>query len=85
MFRPPINRAMRHLDRKLFEKRFPLTAAMVQDNTQISTIIGELHKSKDLLRLERISSVKPVPAETPAAANQKCVLLKPEIRISGMR
>ncbi|MCJ1368454.1 tRNA(m(1)G37)methyltransferase [Acarospora aff. strigata] len=76
MFRPPVNRAMRVLDRSFFKKRIPLAAARVLDNTKISKCRKELERSKELLRLERIAVVRPDPEEGPRASGRKCLLLQ---------
>ncbi|KAI9838647.1 MAG: hypothetical protein M1819_004961 [Sarea resinae] len=55
MFRPPVNRAMRVLDRSFFKKRVPLSAARIPDNKKISKIRTELDRSQDLLRQPRIT------------------------------
>jgi len=75
---------MRVLDRSFFQKRVPLTAARILDNKKISNCRRELEKSKDLLRLERIAIVRPDPEEGPGPNGRKCLLLKPEIKCSGM-
>ena len=84
MFRPPVNRAMRVLDRAFFQKRVPLTAARVWDRSKISICRKDLEKSKDLLVLERMPTVHPDPEEGSGSNGRKCLLLKPEIKRSGM-
>lgn len=74
MFRPPINRAMRVLDRSYFQKTVPLAAARVLEKKQIARCRQEL--ANDLLKLERVSVVKDDPLEK----NLKALLLRPEIR-----
>ena len=81
MFRPPINRAMRSLDRAFFQKRIPICAARVLDNKTISKCRSELQNSQDILRLERIANVRPDPAE--GTVGRKCLLLKPDVREQG--
>jgi tRNA (guanine37-N1)-methyltransferase len=83
MFRPPVNRAMRVLDRSFFYKKIPLSAAKVFENTKISQIRGELTKSKDILFLDRYANVKLDDSE-PVELKKRCVLLKPEIKYDGM-
>ncbi|KAI9710747.1 MAG: tRNA(m(1)G37)methyltransferase [Bogoriella megaspora] len=78
MFRPPVNRAMRVLDRTFFQKRIPLCAARIQDNKNISKIRSQLERSRDVLQLERIAAVRFDPTDQNHV--RKCVLLKPEIR-----
>ncbi|KAI9766564.1 MAG: tRNA(m(1)G37)methyltransferase [Candelina submexicana] len=80
MFRPPINRTMRVLDRSFFRKTLPLSAARVNGNKMISKCRAELERSKDLLRMARIGSVQPDPDTDMASWGRKCLLLKPEVR-----
>jgi len=78
--RPPIDRAMRTLDRAFFKKRIPISAARITSNNLISKCRGELEKSKDMLMMERMSTVR---ADPEAASSGKCILLKPEIKFNG--
>ncbi|KAI4283918.1 MAG: hypothetical protein L6R35_005022, partial [Caloplaca aegaea] len=55
MFRPPINRAMRDLDRSFFKKRIEIAAACVLDRTKIAACQRRL--SQDILRLDRLPPV----------------------------
>lgn len=75
MFRPPINRAMRALDRSFFEKSIPISAARISDNKQISKYRTEL--GHDLLRLDRVSAVRSV--RDSDGQEGKALLLKPEV------
>lgn len=81
MFRPPINRAMKSLDRAFFRKDVYLAAACVLDSKLIATYRNELHG--DILKLERLTPIRPIPAGIPADRNTKCLLLKPDIQIKG--
>ena len=78
MFRPPINRAMKVLDRSFFQKKILLSAAQVLNNQDIASCRRELQRSKDILALERYSSVHPAPS-TAANTSRKCILLRPEV------
>ena len=78
MFRPPVNRAMKALDRSYFQKRVPLAAARVLQSKQISKCRVILED--DLLKLERTSVVKN-DLEDPT---MKAILLKPEIKPDSM-
>ena len=75
MFRPPINRLMKVLDRSFFQKSVPISAARVKEKTQIARFLKELNN--DLLRLRRISTVILI-------EDAKALLLKPEIKANGM-
>ena len=78
MFRPPVNRAMRALDRSYFDKKVPLAAARVFESRNIAKYRTELHE--DLLRIDRIHTVK----QDPKQKDFKSLLLKPEIRPDSM-
>ena len=79
MFRPPVNRAMRVLDRSCFQKRVPLSAAKVYDKTQISKLRSEL--GHDVLRLERFQCVQPIRGTK--GEEHKALLLDPRIKPNG--
>jgi len=83
MFRPPINRAMRVLDKTFFRKEYPTSAAKVFDMRTISRVQKEFVKSKDLLNIRAVFPVQPVPAEYSSDA-QKCILLRPQINYNGV-
>lgn len=95
MFRPPVNRAMRVLDRSFFRKTVPLSAATVFENTNISRIRTELMKSRDLLAVPRQTPVRDVQEKTVQAFKKpgeaieksdllkKCLLLREEIKYDG--
>ena len=78
MFRPPINRAMRVLDRSYFQKKVPLAAARILEKKHIARCRNEL--GNDLLKLERVSVVK----DDPEDKNLKALLLRPEVKYDSM-
>lgn len=78
MFRPPVNRAMRVLDRAFFKKTVPLSAARVLDNKNISKCRTELTNSHDLLTVERLSTVRSDPDQERARRGMRCLLLRPD-------
>jgi tRNA (guanine37-N1)-methyltransferase len=80
MFRPPINRAMRELDRSFFQRRIPISAARLGNPRDIGPSKKALEKSKDLLGLAKLQSIRPDPS---GEAGRKCLLLKPEIKHDG--
>ncbi|KAL8905205.1 MAG: hypothetical protein Q9171_006762 [Xanthocarpia ochracea] len=79
MFRPPVNHAMRILDRAFFQKDVNLAAACVMNSKNIATCRNELHN--DILKLERLPPIRPVPLNISADKNLKCLLLKPDTRL----
>lgn len=80
MIRPPVNRAMRVLDRSFFKKNVLLSAARVNDRKQISKIRGDL--GHDVLRVGRMQSVQSI--RSPQGEESKAVLLHPRIKTDGM-
>ena len=84
MFAPPVNRAMRVLDRSFFQKTVPTSAARIFNNKDISRCRTELHKAKDALDLSRIAPIRPDPSEERAANGGKCILLRPEVIHKGI-
>jgi tRNA (guanine37-N1)-methyltransferase len=83
MLRPPVNRAMRQLDRAFFRKTIAISAARIFNNQHISQCRQDLDKSQDLLRHERISTVQREPETEPGYSARKCLLLRPEIKHNG--
>ena len=79
MFRAPLQRGMRTLDRATFAKTVPLKAARVFDNKNIAKVRTALERSKDALQQERLGSVYSDPDPERAKAGTKCVLLRPEV------
>ena len=82
MFRPPVNRAMRLLDRAFFSKDCPISAARIFDIKNVSRIRNDFAKSKDILVLRQIMPIKPDP-DAYSSVNRKCLLLRPEIKHDG--
>ncbi|KAK6431249.1 tRNA(m(1)G37)methyltransferase, partial [Oleoguttula sp. CCFEE 5521] len=77
MFRAPVNRSTRTLDRNFFRKVIPLQAARIFENKNISNVRSELERSKDALHQDRLGSVFPDPDPDRAKLGTKCVLLRP--------
>lgn len=80
MWRPPVNRLMRSLDRSFFQRTVELKAARVFHNKNISNCRSALERSKDALSQERLGSVHPDPDAERAKQGKKCILLRPEVR-----
>lgn len=82
--RPPINRAMRTLDRSFFKSTVSISAARVFQNKYISQCRAELIKSKDITQLDRLDPIRQVDALSDfAKSGQKCLLLRSEIKHDG--
>jgi hypothetical protein len=80
LYRPPINRAMRVLDRSFFQKTIPIAAATVFEDRNISLVRGKVQSAGHLFGVFSIKSI--VPDET--VPGRKCVLLQPGIRATGL-
>ncbi|KAJ5161234.1 tRNA (guanine) methyltransferase Trm5 [Penicillium capsulatum] len=78
MFRPPVNRAMRTLDRSFFRKTVPISAAKIFQNSEISKVRKELTNSRDLLALPRMSSVQDI--KEPDGVTRKALLLREDLK-----
>lgn len=79
MFRPPVNRLMKVLDRSFFQKKIPISAARIFDKKNIAKCRTELRQ--DALQLDRLLLIRPVPESESRGA--KDMLLKPEIDPEG--
>jgi tRNA (guanine37-N1)-methyltransferase len=84
MFAPPVNRAMKVLDRSFFQKTIQTSAARIFNNKDISRCRTELEKSKDGLIMNRIQPVRPDPDPQRAQKGGRCILLRPEVLPNGM-
>ena len=79
MFRPPVDRAMRVLDRSFFQKSIPIAAVRIRDHRQISKYRAEL--GRDTLRLDRMQTVRSV--RDSEGQETKALLLRPEVKLDG--
>jgi hypothetical protein len=86
-FLPPINRAMKVLDRSFFQKDIPISAASVLLPKDISRCRAAFVKSRELLNPPTVSinPVCPDPRPDLKAAGRKCLLLKPEVKHDGQQ
>lgn len=82
MFRPPINRTMRVLDRSFFRKTVPLSAATIYKASDIANVRRELMKSKDMLALPRLAAIREV--KDAEGEMRRGVLLREGIKVDGM-
>lgn len=79
LLRPPVLGPSTILNKAAFAQTLNIAAASVRDIKNITRLRQELFKSKDLLAIERQSSVVPDPDTSLAAKGRKCLLLKPTI------
>ena len=83
LFRAPAVRGIKVLDRSLFSKKLPTTAAMVKDNRNIAKYRKELQKSRDLLLLPHLNGIIAHPDPAIAQKGTKCIILSPEVNTSS--
>lgn len=81
MFRAPVNRSMRVLDRAFFHRDIPISAAEVSDIKNLSRVRQTLLKTQEILNVRQYHPIQSLGEEKDAA---KCVLLKPGIVSDGM-
>ncbi|KAJ4343230.1 tRNA(m(1)G37)methyltransferase [Didymella glomerata] len=79
MFAPPVNRAMKVLDRSFFQRTVPASAARIFKPQDIARCRKELQLSRDTLPNNRIQPVRPDPDAARAQKGGKCLVLKPEV------
>lgn len=82
MFAPPINRAMKVLDRSFFRKTVNTSAARIFSPKDISHVRTALERSRDALKI-RLDAVRPDTDAVRAAKGGKCLILKPEVVHNG--
>lgn len=82
MFAPPVNRAMKVLDRSFFQKTVKTSAARVFNPKDISRVRADLMRSRDTLQ-SRLGAIRPDADAARAAKGVKCLLLKPEVVHNG--
>lgn len=81
MIRPPVNRAMRTLDRSFFRRSVPLSAARIFKLSDITNVRKELAKSQDLLVLPRISGIRELKGQDGEV--WKALLLREDLKADG--
>jgi tRNA (guanine37-N1)-methyltransferase len=77
LFLPPVNRAMKVLDRSFFQKKIPLSAARIFRPKDISRVRKEC--ASDLLRVKRVELMP----EDPENKARKLLLLWPKVKADG--
>lgn len=85
LFRPPVVRsAVGTLDRSLFSKTIPISAARISNIKKIAHHRMELTKTKELLLLERLTNIRSDPDPARASKGGKCFLLNPQVKPEGI-
>jgi len=82
MFAPPVNRAMKVLDRAFFQKTVPTAAARIFNPKDISRVRNDLDRSHDVIK-NRFAPIRPDPDAARSEKGGKCILLRPEVVPSG--
>ncbi|KAF2400490.1 hypothetical protein EJ06DRAFT_582318 [Trichodelitschia bisporula] len=77
---PPVNRAMRTLDRAFFKKTFAISAARIFNNKHIAQCRKDLERSHDALGMDRLMNVTQDPSLELAKEGRRCILLRPDIK-----
>jgi tRNA (guanine37-N1)-methyltransferase len=83
MFTPPVNRAMKVLDRTFFQKTILTSAARIFNPKDISRCRKELTASRDTLPNNRVDPIRPDPDTARAQKGTKCLVLRPEVVHGG--
>jgi tRNA (guanine37-N1)-methyltransferase len=83
MFAPPVNRAMKVLDRSFFHKTIPTSAARIFNPKNISRCRNELTASRDTLPGNRIDPIRADADPQKAQKGAKCLVLRPEVVHDG--
>jgi hypothetical protein len=82
LFGPPINRAMRVLDREFFKKTVPLSAARIFDAKNTTIIRREC--KEDMLRVPRVDPMRLDPDQE-RYPNCKVLFMRPEVKHDSER
>jgi tRNA (guanine37-N1)-methyltransferase len=82
--RPPVNRAMRTLDRSFFKRVVPMAAARILNNKDIEACRSHLMRSQDALDLKKASTLRPVLGPDSTPSGLKCLLLRTDVKQDGM-
>lgn len=82
MFRPPVNRAMRTLDRSFFRKVVPISAAKIYKHSEISRVRKELSANRDMLVLPRLNVVREIQDQD--GVGRKAILLREDLKHDGV-
>ncbi|KAG5976026.1 tRNA(m(1)G37)methyltransferase [Claviceps digitariae] len=82
LFRAPAARALKTLDRSLFLRNLPTSAACVREKKLISKYRKQLERTKEILLLDKLDPIAADPDDALAARGLKCLILKPNIKAS---
>ncbi|KAF4122629.1 tRNA (guanine37-N1)-methyltransferase [Geosmithia morbida] len=83
LFRPPAAaRAAQTLDRTLFSRTLPATAAVVRDNKLLSRYRKDFEGTRELLNIDKMRPIVAHPDPALARQGSKCLVLDPAIKSS---
>ena len=84
-FRPPtVRSASAVLDRSLFSKSIPISAARILNLKHTSRCRAKLEGSRELLQLDRLANIRQDPDPDLASKGGKCFLLQPQVKSEGI-
>ncbi|KAK2592320.1 tRNA(m(1)G37)methyltransferase [Conoideocrella luteorostrata] len=84
LFRAPAAaRALKTLDRALFSRSLPTSAACVRENKLISKYRKQLEKTREVFLLDKFDPIAADPDGALAAQGKKCLILKPEVKAAA--
>ncbi|TWU78401.1 tRNA(m(1)G37)methyltransferase [Metarhizium rileyi] len=84
LFRAPAAaRAAKSLDRALFSRTLPTFAASVRENKLISKYRKQLERTKEVLDVDKLDPIAADPDEVLAGQGRKCLILRPDLKISA--
>lgn len=84
LFKAPAALAIKTLDRSLFSKILPASAAVVRDNRLLSKYRSDLSKTQEILFLDRLTPIVTSPDPVLAQQGRKCVILNPKVKVQGV-
>lgn len=85
LFRAPAAaRAAKTLDRALFSRTMPTIAASVRDNKLIAKYRKQLDKTNEVFTINKFDPIAADPDEELARVGRKCLILRPDLKTSGM-
>ena len=84
-FKAPVAaRAMRTLDRSIFSKSWPTSAASIRENKLISKYRKGLEKTNEVFTLEKFDPIVSDPDPVLASQGRKCLILQPAVKAGGL-
>ncbi|KAG5922246.1 tRNA(m(1)G37)methyltransferase [Claviceps africana] len=79
---PSAARALKTLDRSLYLRSLPTSAACIKESKLLSKYRKQLERTKEILLLDKFDPIAADPDEALASQGRKCLILKPELKAS---